>query len=243
MHFFNLLKALIDKNLENFVFNEIFNEESYKYQSTMMDFSDFYKQTILAGENIYPNYWLDYDSLPSLEKISDEINPFHVTEEIINKTINDLKNFYKNKENINNERYQIMLSNVKNKLISEYNHKLMSLSIFEFLGYCFLKKKYHYKIIHYRYTHPNETSIPIFLPNHHFEAFEQQKLFLFLAFNYFEETEFNRYIKPNYLIDFTIVYLIYCQNQISYSKNGRDNRWDNFIINNQNLKEALNLVS
>ena len=247
LNFFSLLKMLIDNNLDDFTFKEIFDEDIYKYQffKHYSFFARNYEDIIIAGENIYPNYWEDHDGFKKLRELAGSINPFNISEEIIQKTVNDLKVFYERKENVDNDQLGLLLSNVRNKLISEYNHKLMSQCVFEFLAYCYSKKKYTIvsEIINYRYAHPIDTSIPIFIPNHHFRNIQQQELFLFLAFNYFEETAFESYKKPDYLINFTIVYLIYCLEQKDYHRwVDTYNCWDTSINDSENLKEVLNSV-
>ena len=230
--FHEMLCRLIDHNLEDFIYQEVFKENIFRFQflrrfrnSSIKSLYDISSQVMdLIGR-------LDWDhSIYSrVEELNLQIQKFYDVDQrnnnidLINKNIEGiiigLKELLSTVQGIDSEMLENFLSETESNLGDTYNHNLLILSIFEFLAYAYNKEKYDFisKLINYRYIGPANDSIPLLIPNHFDDAPDQLETFLYIAFNYFSKDELSPYYgKPRYLKYFTIIYLCYCFIQEGY---------------------------
>ena len=255
--FHEMLCRLIDHNLEDFIYQEVFKENIFRFQflrrfrnSSIKSLYDISSQVMdLIGR-------LDWDhSIYSrVEELNLQIQKFYDVDQrnnnidLINKNIEEiiigLKELLFTVQGIDSEMLENFLSETESNLGDTYNHNLLILSIFEFLAYAYNKEKYDFisKLINYRYIGPANDSIPLLIPNHFDDAPDQLETFLYIAFNYFSKDELSPYYgKPRYLKYFTIIYLCYCFVQEGYGRWFQlDNRWRQ--TNQESINNALKTV-
>lgn len=255
--FHAMLCRLIDHSLEDFIYQEIFKENIFRFQY-LRRFSHFSINSLsdIRWEAMHLTDALESDrSIDNqVEELNSQIQKFYDVDQrnnnidLINKNIEGimigLKELLSTVQGIDSEMLDNFLSETENKLGDTYNHNLLILSIFEFLAYAYNEEKYDFisKLINYRYIDPANDSIPGLIPNHFYDAPDQLETFLYIAFNYFSKDELSPYHgKPRYLKYFTIIYLCYCFIQESYDRWHRlDNRWRQ--TNQESINNALKTV-
>jgi hypothetical protein len=238
--FHAMLCRLIDHSLEDFIYQEVFKENIFKFQF-LRRFSDFSINSLYGIRSkvmdLIGRLDLDHSIYSRVEELNLQIQKFYDVDQrnnnidLINKNIEGiiigLKELLSTVQGIDSEMLDNFLSETENKLDDTYNHNLLILSIFEFLAYAYSKEKYDFisKLINYKYIDPANDSIPLLIPNHFYDAQGQLETFLYIAFNYFSKDELSPYHgKPRYLKYFTIIYLCYCFVQEGYDQYS-GNRW------------------
>lgn len=255
--FHEMLCRLIDHSLEDFIYQEIFKENIFRFQF-LRRFRNFFIKSLydIRSEvmDLTHALVLDHSVDNQVEELNSQIQKFYDVDQrnnnidLINKNIEGiiigLKELLSTVQGIDSEMLENFLSETENNLGDIYNHNLLILSIFEFLAYAYSKEKYDFisKLINYRYIDPANDSIPLLIPNHFYDAPDQLETFLYIAFNYFSKDELSPYYgKPRYLKYFTIIYLCYCFIQESYDRWHRlDNRWRQ--TNQESINNALKTV-
>lgn len=255
--FHEMLCRLIDHSLEDFIYQEIFKENIFRFQY-LRRFSHFSINSLsdIRWEAMHLTDALESDrSIDNqVEELNSQIQKFYDVDQrnnnidLINKNIEGiiigLKELLSTVQGIDSEMLENFLSETENNLGDIYNHNLLILSIFEFLAYAYSKEKYDFisKLINYRYIDRANDSIPLLIPNHFYDAQDQLETFLYIAFNYFSKDELSPYHgKPRYLKYFTIIYLCYCFVQEYYDKWDRlDNCWRQ--TNQESINNALKTV-
>jgi hypothetical protein len=240
--FHEMLCRLIDHSLEDFIYQEIFKENIFRFQF-LRRFRNFSIKSLydIRPEVMHLTYALESDSSIDnrVEELNSQIQKFYDVDQrnnnidLINKNIEGiiigLKELLSTVQGIDSEMLENFLSETESNLGDTYNHNLLILSIFEFLAYAYNKEKYDFisKLINYRYIDPANDSIPLLIPNHFYDAEDQLETFLYIAFNHFSKDEFSPYHgKPRYLKYFMIIYLCYCFIQEGYDRwHQLDNRW------------------
>ena len=232
--FHEMLCRLIDHSLEDFIYQEIFKENIFRFQF-LRRFRNFSIKSLydIRPEVMHLTYALESDSSIDnrVEELNSQIQKFYDVDQrnnnidLINKNIEGiiigLKELLSTVQGIDSEMLENFLSETESNLGDTYNHNLLILSIFEFLAYAYNKEKYDFisKLINYRYIDPANDSIPLLIPNHFDDAPDQLETFLYIAFNYFSKDELSPYYgKPRYLKYFTIIYLCYCFIQEGYDR-------------------------
>lgn len=240
--FHEMLCRLIDNSLEDFIYQEVFKENIFRFQF-LRRFRNFSIKSLYDIRSkvmdLIGRLDLDHSIYSRVEELNSQIQKFYDVDQrnnnidLVNKNIEGiiigLKELLSTVQGIDSEMLENFLSETENNLGDTYNHNLLILSIFEFLAYAYSKEKYDFisKLINYRYIDPANDSIPLLIPNHFYAAPDQLETFLYIAFNYFSKDELSPYDgKPRYLKYFTIIYLCYCFIQESYDRWHRlDNRW------------------
>jgi hypothetical protein len=253
--FHEMLCRLIDHSLEDFIYQEVFKENIFRFQF-LRRFSDFSIKSLYGIRSkvmdLIGRLDLDHSIYSRVEELNSQIQKFYDVDQrnnnidLINKNIEEiiigLKELLFTVQGIDSEMLENFLSETESNLGDIYNHNLLILSIFEFLAYAYSKEKYDFisKLINYRYIDPANDSIPLLIPNHFYDAQGQLETFLYIAFNYFSEDELSPYHgKPRYLKYFTIIYLCYCFVQEGYDQYS-GNRWRQ--PNQESINNALKTV-
>ncbi|MFZ4084207.1 MAG: hypothetical protein ACOYK1_01515 [Vampirovibrionia bacterium] len=255
--FHAMLCRLIDHSLEDFIYQEIFKENIFRFQY-LRRFRNFFIKSLYDISSkvmdLIGRLDLDHSIYSRVEELNSQIQKFYDVDQrnnnidLINKNIEGiiigLKELLSTVQGIDSEILENFLSETESNLGDTYNHNLLILSIFEFLAYAYNKEKYDFisKLINYRYIDPANDSIPLLIPNHFYDAPDQLETFLYIAFNYFSKDELSPYYgKPRYLKYFTIIYLCYCFIQESYGDRWHrlDNHWKQ---TKKSINDALKTV-
>jgi hypothetical protein len=229
--FYDKLCRLVDHDQEEFIYDEIFKDNIFRFQDLTRFSEDnidyisqdlIYSQSLDTAQNSQSIYPLKsriqsyYDVDPENNNIDEVITDLKAILLTINANEGDKRNY---------------VIKVKNGLEDIYNYNLLILSIFEFLAYAYNKQKYNFisKLINYRYYTDDSSSIPILLPNHFSDSRRQLNHCLYLIFHYLNRDEiYPSCFKPAYLYSFTVIYICYCFIQREYGRvSGSYNSWLN----------------